>query len=40
MYDPLNEKSVIFLFSKIHDKLPQPITIEAVQVGFPATEKN
>lgn len=33
IYGPLNENGVIFLFSKIHDKLG--INIEAVQPGFP-----
>jgi HB1, ASXL, restriction endonuclease HTH domain len=34
-YGPLNENGVIFLFSKVQDKLPQPITIEAIQPAFP-----
>lgn len=33
MYGPLNENGVIFLFSKIHDKLR--INIEAIQVTYP-----
>jgi DNA-directed RNA polymerase delta subunit len=33
IYGPLNENGVIFLFSKIHDKLG--INIEAVQASFP-----
>jgi len=33
IYGPLNENGVIFLFSKIHDKLG--INIEAIQPGFP-----
>lgn len=33
IYGPLNENGVIFLFSKIHDKLG--INIEAIQAGFP-----
>jgi len=33
MYGPLNENGVIFLFSKIHDKLG--INIEAIQPSFP-----
>lgn len=33
IYGPLNENGVIFLFSKIHDKLG--INIEAIQVSFP-----
>jgi len=33
IYGPLNENGVIFLFSKIHDRLG--INIEAVQPGFP-----
>lgn len=35
MYGPLNESGVIFLFSKIHDKLNPPISIEAVQAAYP-----
>jgi hypothetical protein len=34
-YGPLNENGVIFLFSKVQDKLPRPITIEAIQPAFP-----
>ncbi|MDP2730504.1 MAG: winged helix-turn-helix domain-containing protein [Dehalococcoidales bacterium] len=33
IYGPLNENGVIFLFSKVHDKLG--INIEAIQPGFP-----
>jgi DNA-directed RNA polymerase delta subunit len=33
IYGPLNENGVIFLFSKIHDKLG--INIEAIQASFP-----
>jgi len=33
MYGPLNENGVIFLFSKIHDKLG--INVEAIQPTFP-----
>jgi hypothetical protein len=33
IYGPLNENGVIFLFSKIHNKLG--INIEAIQAGFP-----
>lgn len=33
IYGPLNENGVIFLFSKIHDKLG--INIEAIKPGFP-----
>ena len=33
IYGPLNENGVIFLFSKIHDKLG--INIEAIQPSFP-----
>ena len=33
IYGPLNENGVIFLFSKIHEKLG--INIEAIQPGFP-----
>jgi hypothetical protein len=35
VYGPLNENGVIFLFSKIQDKLPEPISIEAIQPAFP-----
>ena len=35
MYGPLNENGVIFLFSKLQDKLPQSITIEAIRPAFP-----
>jgi hypothetical protein len=35
IYGPLNENGVIFLFSKIQDKLPEPISIEAIQPAFP-----
>jgi hypothetical protein len=35
VYGPLNENGVIFLFSKIQDKLPEPISIEAIQPSFP-----
>jgi len=35
VYGPLNENGVIFLFSKIQDKLPEPISIEAIQPTFP-----
>jgi hypothetical protein len=34
-YGPLNENGVIFLFSKVADKLPKPIIIEAIQPAFP-----
>lgn len=33
IYGPINEKGVIFLFSKIHDKLG--INIEAIQASYP-----
>jgi len=35
VYGPLNENGVIFLFSRIQDKLPEPISIEAIQPAFP-----
>ncbi len=35
VYGPLNENGVVFLFSKVQDKLPQPIIIEAIQPTFP-----
>jgi len=35
IYGPLNENGVIFLFSKIQGKLPEPISIEAIQPAFP-----